>query len=404
MSGPTEGTGTETGSTAAATAASADEPGNLLADVTFHHPRWDRALYVVLPAVAVLQWLLVIPLSLRNRVLTADSPGFDPLRADLAAGVEPTGFFNDYFFVVWNLFPIVLWLLYMIADRLAVRWLSDIAPRVDTTAAAPTIERLRRIRDHPIPAVLIVLSGLAGMAAQVPKQLGFFETGAQLYWWDWRVSPAIFTIRDVALFFNTVLIVLVFWGSFFGLLIVLQAIRKGEIRPDYFHPDEAGGLLPLGNALSVLILPWVAGAFLGVIGWFDHTTGSELLFRVADVSLILVCTGVAVALFAYPLVTVRSALADEIDHVRENVYELVDQDEVSREIAAQEATTLSETDPPDHDLTDSAAVILLYQRLDNIDGWPIDNQRVVQVVLLVASPAVTVLTNVINEFIRTYWL
>lgn len=379
------------------------DPSNLLADVRLHHPRWNRWIYYILPGVAFLQWALVIPLSVREQVLTSSSPGFDALRNELVASAEPIGFFNDFFFTVWNLFPIVLWVLYVIADRFGRAWIADVAPRIDTTAAADSIRRFERIRDHWLPAALIVAAGVAGMAAQIPKQLGFFETHSQLYWWDWRVSPAIFTIRDIALFFNVMLVVLVFWGTLFGLLIVIQSVRKGTIEPDYFHPDDAGGLLPLGNAMSVFILPWVAGAFLGVLGFFDHTTASELLFRVGDVLLVLTCTLIATALFAYPLYVVRKQMTADIERVRENVYELIGQRELGQTISDQNPSTLRETDPGDHELTDSASAILIYRRLDNINGWPINNQRIYQVAILVASPGVTVVTQSVREFVTTYW-
>jgi hypothetical protein len=388
--------------TAAGTAAGADEE-NLLATFRLHHERWNPWLYYVLPAAAVLQWVLVVPLAVREQVLTSDSPGFDPLRTELAAGVEPTGFFNDYFFTVWNLFPLVLFVVYLVANRFGRRWIRDVAPRIDTSEAAPSIRRLRRIRDHWVPAVLVVVAGVAGSAAQIPKQLGFFETHSQLYWWDWRVSPSIFTIRDVALFFNVILVVLVFWGTLFGLLIVIEAVRKGSVNPDYFHPDGAGGMLPLGNAMSVLILPWVAGAFLGVLGFFDHTTASELLFRIGDVALIATCTLIATLLFAYPLYLTKEKVVTDLDRVRENIHNLADQHELAQKLANEDPEQLDEIDPTEHGLTDSAGVILVYQRLDSINGWPIDNQRVYQVALLVASPGITVLTRSINTFINTYW-
>jgi hypothetical protein len=405
-------TGTETGAgvaTDAATAADtvdgsdATDPSNLLADFQLHHPRWHRWLYVVLPAAAVLQWLLVIPLAIRNDVLTSTSPGFDPLRDELVAGVEPTGFFNDYFFIVWNLFPIALWAVYVAADQLGRQWIRDVAPRIDTTEAADSIRKLRAVRDHWAPSLLFLGGGVAALAAQIPKQLGFFDTHAQLYWWDWRVSPPIFVIRDLALFTNLVLILLVFWGTLFGLLIVIQSVREGAIEPDYFHPDDAGGLLPIGNAMSILILPWILGAFLGVLGFFDHTTASELLFRVGDVFLVVVCTVIAATLFAYPLYTIRTKISRELDQVKENVHSLADQHRLSRDLAGTDAAELSDTHPTDHELTDAASVILIYRRLDNISGWPISSGRVYQVVLLLASPGITVLTQFINTFIRTYW-
>jgi len=379
------------------------ESSNLLRSFRLLPGRWDRWMYVVLPAAAFLQWILVVPLAINNDVLTAESSGFDPLREGLVSGVQPTGFFNDFFFIVWNLFPIVLWAAYMVADRFAIDWVRNLNAHVDTTEAADSIRRLERIRDHWLPTVLIFLFGIAGMAAQIPKQLGFFETGSQLYWWDWRVSPAIFTIRDLALFFNVMLVVLVFWGTLFGLLILIQAVRKGNVNPDFFHPDDAGGLLPLGNAVSVMILPWVAGSFLGVMGWFDHTTPSELLFRVGDVMLILVCTVVAVALFAAPLIYVQRDLAEDVEHIKENLYSLANRKQVAHDLLSEQADSLRQADPTAHELSTTASVILLNQRLDNINGWPIDNQRILQVALLVASPGITVLTNAINEFISTYW-
>lgn len=380
-----------------------EDPADLLASFELHHDRWNRWIYYVLPAVALLQWVLVVPLAVRNDVLTSTSPGFDPLRDELVTGAVPIGLFNDFFFTVWNLFPLILWVVYVVGDKLARRWIHDIAPQVDTTGAANSIRQLRRYRDHWLPAVVILLAGIAGMAAQIPKQLGFFETHSQLYWWDWRVSPTIFTIRDVALFFNVILIVLVFWGTLFGLLIVIQAVRHGDIDPDYFHPDGAGGLLPMGNAMSVLILPWVTGAFLGVLGFFDHTTASELLFRVADVSLVVVCTTIAAGLFIYPLYLTREQVLADLERVRENVHSLADQHELAQKLANQDPDALTKTHPTEHKLTDTAGVILVYQRLDAINGWPVDNQRIYQIALLVASPGITVLSKTINTFIRTYW-
>lgn len=393
----------QTETTSATEPASGTDPARLLSSFRLHHPRWHRWLYVVLPAAAILQWVLVVPLAVRNDVLTSSSPGFDPLRDELVAGVEPVGLFNDFFFTVWNLFPIVLWAVYVVGDQFGRQWVRDVAPRIDTTGAADSIRRLRRIRDHWAPSLLFVGGGVAAMAAQIPKQRGFLETHAQLYWWDWRVSPPIFVIRDLALFFNLVLILLVFWGTLFGLLIVIQAARKGEIQPDYFHPDDAGGLLPVGNAMSILILPWITGAFLGVLGFFDHTTANELLFRVGDVTLVFVCTVIATTLFVYPLWTIHNKIARELQQVQESVHSLADQHQLSRDIASADPTELENTDPANHKLTDSASAILVYQRLDNITGWPVSSNRVYQVVLLIASPGITVLTQFVDTFVRTYW-
>ena len=381
-----------------------EDPSNLLSSFELHHDRWDRWIYYVLPAAAVLQWVLVSILAIRNQVLTSTAPGFSELRTELVSGVEPTGFFNDYFFIVWNLFPILLWATYMIGVWLGRGWIRDVSPHIDTTDASASIGRLQRIRDHWIPAVLILIFGVVSMAAQVPKQLGFFETNSQLYWWDWRVSPEIFTIRDAALFFNIVLILLVFWGTLFGLLIVIESVRKGAIEPDYFHPDGAGGLKPLGNAISVLILPWVAGAFLGVLGFFDHTTSSELLFRIGDVVLIVVCTIIATLLFAYPLYFAWQQVQENLDTVRENVYSLASQKDLAEEVRKDTPENLRQKAASEHPLGDTASIILVYQRLDEMSGWPIDSQRVIQVGVLVASPGVTVLTQSIGTFITTYWI
>ena len=159
----------------------------------------------------------------------------------------------------------------------------------------------------------------------------------------------------------------------------------------------------MGNAMSVLILPWVAGAFLGVLGFFDHTTASELLFRIGDVSLIVVCTVIATGLFAYPLYLTRKQVLADMERVQENVHSLADQHELAQKLAGEDPDTLKETEPTEHKLTDTADVILVYQRLDALNGWSVDNQRIYQVALLVASPGITVLTKSVNTFISTYW-
>lgn len=379
------------------------EEANLLSSFALLDDSWNRWMYYVLPVAAVLQWVLVAPLAVRADVLTSDAAGFAGLRGQLPAGVEPTGFLNDYFFIVWNLFPLVLWASYVVSDKLAVKWIRGLEPYIDTTEAAGSIRRLRRIRDHRLVTVAILFAGVAAMAAQVPKQLGFFDTNSQLYWWDWRIDPAIFVIRDLALFFNVILVVLVFWGTLFALATIVQTVRHGEIVPDLFHPDGAGGLLPLGNAMSVLVLPWVAGAFLGVLGFFDHTTASELLFRIGDVLLVVTCTGIGAVSFAYPLYLARSEITEDIESIQDRVHDLVDQHGLAQQVLGEDPTTLRKMNPADHSLTDRANTILLYQRLDEMNGWPVANQRIYQVVLLLASPGITVLTNAIRTFIRVYW-
>lgn len=366
-----------------------------------HEDIWNKWFYVIGPLAAVLQWVLVVPLAVQNNVLTSTSKGFESI--GLQSGVAPTGFLNDFFFIAWNIFPIVLLIIYIFFDKIASQWIKDIANNVDTTDSASKIKFVRKIKFNSIVYYAVILIGIIGMAVQIPKQLGFFQSLSQLYWWDWRVSPAIFIIRDIALFFNVVTVTIVYWNTLLSSIEIIVSVKYGDVIPQVFHPDLTGGLMPYGNAISILILPWIVGTFLGLLGFFDHTAEAEILFRIADVFIIVVGTTVALFFFIYSLWVVKKDIGGDIERIQKNIHLLSDQDNLGKEITEENPENLTNRDPIDHKLANSAPLILVRQRIDNMNPWPINDQRVFQVILLISSPVVTVVGRTLTRLANNYW-
>lgn len=373
----------------------------LLDSFQLHNDAWKKWIYIIGPASAILQWLLVLPLALNNNVIFSDSAGFNGI--GIQEGVAPTGFINDFFFIAWNIFPVLLLLVYIIADKFGTTWIRDVANNVDTKNSHDKIQYIRKIKNNRYIHAIIILTGLVGMGAQIPKQIGFFNNLTQLYWWDWRVSPAIFIIRDIALFFNTITVITIYWHTLLSSVEIIVSVKYGDVIPQFFHPDLSGGLMSYGNAITILVLPWIIGSFLGLLGYFDHGAPSEMLFRIADITVIILGTVVSLVILGYSLYVVKIDIQDDIERIQSHIHILSDQDSLGSRITNESPEELLNEEPSNHKLSESAPLILIRQRIDNINPWPIDEQRVSQILLVIVSPLTTITFRTLIEIANKFW-
>ena len=248
-------------------------------------PPWcSFFLYRIWPLVMILQWLLVIPLSWYNGTWSEIDHTTFSLDPQHYQKLHP--FWHDYMFLAWNSIPFVLiGLLYrarrgiqplmqrihdLDQDHSGPHWTS-IAKRNDTWA---------RVISHPGLAACFLAVAIFACYVQITKLSKLTQQG-EIYWWDWQLSPATFIIRDVALFFDMigVLLVLIIVAAMVD--IVSHVLRGSELRIDLFNTDGAGGLSDIGRLL-VLYLPFLTVvAFNALVGTVDHR-GQDLQQVVAE--------------------------------------------------------------------------------------------------------------------------
>ena len=259
-------------------------------------------LLFVLLGIAILQWMLTLPLVLKNNL-------FRNLADFEVEARRKVSFLEDKQYILWNILPIILLINYLYAWYFWADW--------ETGLRLHFGEHFQQIYAWVEKAfgtnwILIGAIGVAIYGAfplQLKKARRFRERKEIVYWWDREISHSIFVLRLWCLLPNLVSVIL---GAAFlvkvTLLVSLSALY-GDVDPTLLHPDGAGGLGFMGEMALVVAAPCLIITGSGVVGLLDHR-GQGFSHLFGDLALVAMLLP-AVWILSVPMLRVHSEVRAE---------------------------------------------------------------------------------------------
>lgn len=370
------------------------EACNKIFDEYSFHKRYLRPwLFYIFPSIAILQLGLVIYSSYQYDLWTTQSTGLLAIQINDKTVVK--GFLNDFFYITWNVFPLLLWANYMVLNRFGKQWLIEVLPLFGTERDREGIKWFHRVRDHWLVLVIIIIISAFAVYAQITKQHHFIDSKSFLYWWDWRISAFVYWTRFVALFFNMTLILLVFWKTLILLAELTWFTKKCDIKCQTLHPDNHCGLKPLGYLIYTLIVPWIIMAFVGVMGWLDHGTDQGIANLLGDTSMILFSSCTAALFFFLPSWYAHKQMKGDLDRTKVKLRDLINPSELEYLLKKEHYGVGENISNIPKRLNKSAFVLTLLRDLEKVSEWPFGLAQLAQVIVLIISPIFT--------FLKTYF-
>lgn len=240
---------------------------------------WLQCLFLL----SVLQWILTGTFLIKYRKkLLMEIPGHS----------HTVPFIKDTFYIYWNLYPIVFYLLlHSIESNLPFTLTSlDMISNHQATEdyALFFIQDIFGILpwkyvDIGVLVFSIFLAYFGSFRIQPKKQTDYIETGSKIYWWDKRLNHSIYNIRLIFLFFNLIFIAfMIYILTKLALFITVFLSHHGSLSISPFHPDHYGGLSPLIEIASTIMLIYLFRVAMGVKGLMDHREVKDIMQKIGD--------------------------------------------------------------------------------------------------------------------------
>lgn len=232
----------------------------------------------ILCCLSILQWLLTIIYVSKNYHILGREITLEKLRGY----DKKISFTHDYFYLYWNIYPIIFYMLFYYLDTSWNTYLNQIIMIggdkvqsvynswfISTELFSTTVQYLWI--DTLVLVIIIIIAYKATFSSQITKQITFLKNKEKLYWWDIRIVKEIFWIRFIFLFFNMILVgftaYLITKVAFF-IMAILALENTLSINP--FHPDLFGGLKILMEISSIILAIYFLRAMMGIVGFLDH--------------------------------------------------------------------------------------------------------------------------------------
>jgi hypothetical protein len=203
-------------------------------------------------------------------------------------------FTHDYFYIYWNIYPIIFYAFFYYLDTSWSTYLNQITmiggeeARQVYNSWFKTFNYFGLTIDYKWIDIAVLLASIAiaygsTFYTQIDKQKQFIDKTDKLYWWDIRISRKIFWTRFIFLFFNIILVAFI---AYLGLKVVLfigniLAIKTLIINP--LHPDTYGGLKVLMEISSIILAIYLLRGMMGIVGLIDHKNIKNSLQFIGDV-------------------------------------------------------------------------------------------------------------------------
>ena len=207
---------------------------------------------------------------------------------------KKVSFTKDYFYIYWNIYPIIFYGFFYYLDTSWSSYLNQII-MIGGEEAREVYNSWFKIFDFfgmkinydyidiIVLSIATLFAYMAIFGTQIKKQKQFIEETDKLYWWDIRISKEIYWTRFIFLFFNMILVAFI---AYLGLKVVLfitfiLSIDSLTINP--FHPDTFGGLKVLMEISSVILAIYLLRAMMGIVGFLDHRGVNDKFQFIGDV-------------------------------------------------------------------------------------------------------------------------
>ena len=202
-------------------------------------------------------------------------------------------FKHDYFYIYWNIYPIIFYAFFYYIDTSWHTYLNQIimigghevsiiyekyflkVPLLDISYKAP---------DTIVLIIIIIFAYFATFGTQIKKQVQFIKNTDRLYWWDIRIDKHLYWIRFIFLFFNMILVGFIAYITTKIALFILTLLSvKGLFSINPFHPDLFGGLKVLMEVSAIILAIYLLRAMLGIVGYLDHRGFKDKYQFIGDV-------------------------------------------------------------------------------------------------------------------------
>lgn len=290
------------------------------------HPTvFDWMIPLVLIPVAILQWILMVFLVARHGI--ARSLGHKLKSWPEAAGIHRTvPFLKDGFFALWNLLPIAAGIFYCMIWQNWSSWVLSFGRHFGAANIKASYGRWFPI-DAESTTLLTAMFCAATWACvvQVSKQRSMIyasrrpgiQSNVAAYWWDWRISKAIFMWRLLALFVNMSAVVFYFVQAFRLIGFLTEVTATYEPVPVLLHPDGVAGFGFIGDICFWLAILLIFGTGMGLAGYFDHY-GQGWWHFMTDTFVFVVSIGMGLWVLLVPAREINQGLAAKYAPVIEN--------------------------------------------------------------------------------------
>jgi hypothetical protein len=189
---------------------------------------------------------------------------------------NPIPFIKDTFYIYWNLYPIVFYILFSSIDSSFNITLANLNMITSNNAIQEAYkilfqEKYIQYFDLIVIVTSIIIAYWGTFITQPKKQKRYISQKDKIYWWDIRLSKEIYWIRLIFLFFNLILIsFLVYLLTKIAIFIMLILGNTHSIHINPFYPDNYGGLGSIINLASVIMLIYLFRGIMGIKGLIDH--------------------------------------------------------------------------------------------------------------------------------------
>jgi len=190
-------------------------------------------------------------------------------------------FTHDYFYIYWNIYPIIFYIFFYYLDTSWNSYLNQIIMIGGDKAQEVynfwfkqipifSTEISYQYIDMIVLFISIFIAYKATFGTQIKKQIQFINETNKLYWWDIRISKELYWIRFIFLFFNMILVAFIAYLGLKVVLFVTSILSLDTLTINPFHPDNFGGLRVLMEISSIILAIYLLRATMGIIGFLDH--------------------------------------------------------------------------------------------------------------------------------------
>ena len=231
----------------------------------------------VLVTLSIIQWVLTIIFVSKNYNILGRTIEVEELKSYK----NKVSFSNDYYYMYWNIVPIVLYAFFYYIDTSWNTYLTQIimigGDKIKEFYIMCFIEfPIQNISykwiDTIILIIIVSIAYYATFETQIKKQIQYITKTDKVYWWDIRIVQEIFWIRFIFLFFNLILIGFITYLITKTIIFIFLILSSNNIifNINPFHPDLFGGLRVIMEIFSIILTMYLLSVMLGVIGLLTH--------------------------------------------------------------------------------------------------------------------------------------
>jgi len=227
----------------------------------------------ILFLLSILQWVIMGYLVYNNKdKLFNEIKGFNNRK-------DKISFIKDHFFWFWNIYPIIFYLFFYYIEIMWSSWYQSLLMIDYNNKIKGLYENIFFISEtsHWIDVdfillfvIFIPISILSAFYLQNKKTNEFEKNKNKIYWWDKRINPNIFLVRNIFLFFNLVLIAYITLIITKIAIFVMSALLINNLNIFPYHPDGYGGLKVFMEISAIIISIYLLRSAIGVVGYLDH--------------------------------------------------------------------------------------------------------------------------------------